>query len=180
MSAQQKTNQEPRMLKSRQALCEAIFQLLEEHSFTRITVNNICKVAGVSRTTFYQHFQDKYELIRFALEQATREMQRTSGGSAEREIHNVVDFVYENRNVFRNLDEQNEELFHLLNDISISSLKGSLENTAGLPQGISSELHAVFLAGGRAWLLLWWLKTDCQTPKEQLEDYLVSMLRLLK
>jgi AcrR family transcriptional regulator len=117
MSAQQKSNPDSRIQKSRESMCKAIFQLLEEDSFTRITVNSICKTAKVSRTTFYQHFRDKYGLIRFALEQATGELQRSSGGSAEREIHNVLDFVYEKRKVFRNLDEQNEELFHLLNDI---------------------------------------------------------------
>jgi len=170
-------NPDSRIQKSRQAMCAAIFQLLEKESFTGLTVNDICKAAKVSRTTFYQHFQDKYDLIRFALEQATDELRRASGGSAEREIHNLLDFVQENQQVFRHLDEQNEELFYLLHEVSISSLNEYLESTSEIPSGHRSKLHSVFLAGGRAWVLLWWIKTDCRIPRQELEEYLLSMLR---
>ena len=166
-----------RIRKSRQAVCAALFQLLEKDSFTGITVNDICKAARVSRTTFYQHFQDKYDLMRFALEQATDELRRASAGSAEREIHNLLDFVQKNQQVFRHLNEQNEELFYLLNEVSITSLNEYLESTSEIPVGNRSRLHSVFLAGGRAWVLLWWIKTGCRVPREELEEYLLSMLR---
>ena len=177
MDAPKGLTQDRRIQKSRQAMCTAIFQLLENSTFTRVTVNDICAAAGISRTTFYQHFQDKYELIRFALEQTTQELHRLSGGSTEKEIHDLLDFVYKNKQVFRNLNEQNEELFYLLNEVSISSLNEYMENLTVMHAGNQSMLHSVFLAGGRAWLLLWWLKTDCQVPMDQLEDYLISVMK---
>ena len=45
MHLEQSINQDPRIQKSRQAMCAAIFQLLEKESFTGITVNDICKAA---------------------------------------------------------------------------------------------------------------------------------------
>lgn len=38
---------------------------LENKDFERITINDICKRAAVHRSTFYNHFQDKYDLFTF-------------------------------------------------------------------------------------------------------------------
>ena len=37
-------------------------KLMETQSFEKISVSEICEVCGVSRKTFYYHFQDKYSL----------------------------------------------------------------------------------------------------------------------
>ncbi|GAF40826.1 transcriptional regulator, TetR family protein [Agrilactobacillus composti DSM 18527 = JCM 14202] len=41
----------------------ALFELLEQEAFTEITINQICSIAEISRTTFYRHYVDKYELL---------------------------------------------------------------------------------------------------------------------
>lgn len=38
---------------------------LENKDFERITINDICSRAAVHRSTFYNHFQDKYDLFTF-------------------------------------------------------------------------------------------------------------------
>lgn len=38
---------------------------LENKDFECITINDICKRAAVHRSTFYNHFQDKYDLFTF-------------------------------------------------------------------------------------------------------------------
>jgi AcrR family transcriptional regulator len=52
-----------RIVKTKKALFSALLYLLERHSFVKITVNDICVEAMVSRTAFYTHFQDKYDLL---------------------------------------------------------------------------------------------------------------------
>lgn len=42
---------------------QAFFQLLESDGFRKITIGKICEVALVSRSTFYSHYQDKYDLL---------------------------------------------------------------------------------------------------------------------
>lgn len=44
-------------------LRDAMLQLLEKRDFDHITVNEICMEAAMSRTTFYQHYQDKFDLL---------------------------------------------------------------------------------------------------------------------
>ena len=42
---------------------EGLKELMKRHSFEKITVKMITDEAGVLRPTFYNYFQDKYELL---------------------------------------------------------------------------------------------------------------------
>ena len=44
-------------------LKEAFLVLLEEKSYESITINDITKLANYNRTTFYNHFYDKEQLL---------------------------------------------------------------------------------------------------------------------
>ncbi|POA00817.1 TetR/AcrR family transcriptional regulator, partial [Staphylococcus carnosus] len=50
-----------RVIKTKRALSDSLFKLLENTMFSSITVNMICEEALVHRTTFYKHFYDKYD-----------------------------------------------------------------------------------------------------------------------
>jgi len=43
----------------------AVLKLLNRRNFEKITVNDICEEALVSRATFYAHFNDKYDLFKY-------------------------------------------------------------------------------------------------------------------
>ena len=57
-----------RVIKTKKALTNSLYTLLEIEPFSSITVHKICKNAGIHRTTFYKHFYDKYELLVYLLE----------------------------------------------------------------------------------------------------------------
>lgn len=44
---------------------DTIFDLSREKSLSKISILDICKYAGISRQTFYNHFKDKNDLIRW-------------------------------------------------------------------------------------------------------------------
>lgn len=54
---------EVRDSKTRQSLLNTIKILLTNQDFDTITVKQICKQALVSKSTFYQYFWDKYDLV---------------------------------------------------------------------------------------------------------------------
>lgn len=41
----------------------ALIELLEEKEFSQITVLEVCKRAGVNRSTFYSHYNNTYDLL---------------------------------------------------------------------------------------------------------------------
>ena len=55
--------EDPRILKTRQALFQALAGLLQEKEFERITVTDIIREAHVTRKTFYNHYQDKIDMV---------------------------------------------------------------------------------------------------------------------
>ena len=55
-------------LTSQSAIADALLSLMEEKPYTRISVSEICKSAGVSRQTFYTLFESKDNVIAFELE----------------------------------------------------------------------------------------------------------------
>ena len=47
------------------ALSGAMFLLLSEKSFEEITVGELCEQAQYPRATFYNYFDDKYDLLNY-------------------------------------------------------------------------------------------------------------------
>ena len=48
-------------------LAESFKELALKHPIEKITIKEITDKAGVIRPTFYNHFQDKYEIIEYIL-----------------------------------------------------------------------------------------------------------------
>lgn len=51
------------------SLKEALLQLLDQKSFKEITISQLVKTAGIARSTFYRHFTDKLDFVRFLIQQ---------------------------------------------------------------------------------------------------------------
>ena len=48
-------------------LAESFKELAKKHPIEKITIKEITDLAGVIRPTFYNHFQDKYELLEWII-----------------------------------------------------------------------------------------------------------------
>ncbi|MCZ8524054.1 MULTISPECIES: TetR/AcrR family transcriptional regulator [Paenibacillus] len=57
---------DPRVIRTRQQLVQAFNELVgEKRNFYSISVHDIAMQAAVNRTTFYAHFQDKYDFLEY-------------------------------------------------------------------------------------------------------------------
>jgi AcrR family transcriptional regulator len=52
-----------RAQRSRELILEALFALMTERGYERLTIQNVIDRAGVGRATFYAHFESKDELL---------------------------------------------------------------------------------------------------------------------
>ena len=52
-----------RIIKTRKALYHAFEELMKSKSFEQIKVSDICNEALINRSTFYDHYNDKYDLL---------------------------------------------------------------------------------------------------------------------
>ncbi len=58
---------DPRAKRTRKFLQQAFVELLKQKEFESITIQDIANKAEMNRTTFYSHFQDKYEILELTL-----------------------------------------------------------------------------------------------------------------
>lgn len=52
-----------RQRKTRQAIIDACYQLIEEKELQKVTINDITEKADINRGTFYLHFTDKFDML---------------------------------------------------------------------------------------------------------------------
>ena len=62
-----------RAIQSQRWLAEALCELMQETSYEKITIGDICARADLSRQTFYNLFDSKEEILRFSLRDAYEE-----------------------------------------------------------------------------------------------------------
>ena len=65
-------------------LRDAMIQLLGEKSFDQISTTELVKLAKVSRSSFYTHYQDKYDMIE----------------AYQRRLFETIQYVFEKNNSF--------------------------------------------------------------------------------
>ncbi len=80
-------------------------KLLEEKKLDDIHTSEIISLSGLSRSTFYRYFEDKYELANWRylemLEQLSKD--HTSPDTSGENIRKLIDFIDDNRRFFRKL-----------------------------------------------------------------------------
>ena len=52
-----------RVIKTKKMIYTALVELMKEKTFEEIKVSDICEKALINRSTFYAHYEDKYELL---------------------------------------------------------------------------------------------------------------------
>ena len=100
-----------RMIKTRRDIRNALLDLLDDNrSFESITGSQIARRANISRSTFYDHYSDKYALLNALFDEVREQLTRITeayfseeGGTSYRlELANeILAYVLENARLFR-------------------------------------------------------------------------------
>lgn len=53
-----------RVIKTKKLIKKTFYELLDEEDFDKVNVKQICEKSMIGRSTFYQHFDDKYDLLK--------------------------------------------------------------------------------------------------------------------
>jgi AcrR family transcriptional regulator len=167
-----------RVVKTQKALLAAFGTLLERHRFSKITVYDICEEALVSRTAFYTHFNDKYDLLACWLEGLKKDLFcrfRTGTGEMEDVLH---DFFRKNIRLLTHLLENVDgELLRLLMDFLSPDICLSAEEQESNQMSVQHAAMRSFLAGGLLNLILCQAK-DWHIAKKHLRED-ISYIRAL-
>jgi len=175
---------DPRVKRTQKCLWEALRTLLEERSCEQISVTDICEEATINRTTFYKHFEGKYELLSYGLkyDQEAAQRKRRRVRSAEEREQEIAQFLLEitsDRHYYRRLlvDKEDHWLSTLLRRQTAEQIEERLANaqTQGCRFPIPLPVIAQFYAGARLALVIWWLENEGVVSSEELAHYWHSL-----
>lgn len=91
-----------RVQKTYRALIAAFEALMAEKTFDDITVNELCARAVIRRPTFYAHFEDKYDFLRFYLNEIQWQIESEADAATDIPIEH---FRRSCQSLFRFVDE---------------------------------------------------------------------------
>ena len=154
-------------------LAEALKQCMRKVPLEKITVTQIVRTCGTTRQTFYRHFQDKYELLSYCLDETAKELDRLMETHAPKDFFIVLlSSCQEKEKVFyhifeADLNKELMELFYQFFSRYITLvLDAKLAKGALLPGPVESV--AAFYVSGLVGMTLRWIKSNYQLPKETL------------
>ncbi|QHZ49184.1 TetR/AcrR family transcriptional regulator [Bacillus sp. NSP9.1] len=181
-----------RVTQSKNRLKMALFHLLAEKEWEKISVQDITKQANLNRTTFYQHYQDKYDLLLQNVSEMFAAMQKEIFSPLDAELSgdkpeaywyvlrfyqhlkkNSPDFtIIMNRRYELNIKELLQDFW---NDSFLTGIKkaaaGEVEHTVPL------DIQRQFVISAYAGTAAWWLENGMPYTPEFMAESMISLIQ---
>ena len=164
---------------TRHYIVEALFRLMSEREYGKISVTDIAEKAGVGRATFYRYFKSKEEVIEFYF------------------LHNVKEFMFEQHyysrckadyvkvvsSVFEKF-QKNKECFRLLRRAHLEYLYLDFLNKKMIEtfraEYPDKSLYEPYLFAGMIFnVSMAWLDNGCREPVTQIAEMFIGPINIL-
>ena len=176
-----------RVIKTRKLIYQTLLDLMKEKTFEEIKVSDICSKAMINRSTFYAHYEDKYELLVDFLSNLKEEFARELNESCKenlsireyyiRLISLFLDHIDSKRDVYNSIMVNNRSSIMmdiLLSVVNDDILKRFKENDINLK--VPTEVISKFYLGGVINIGMEWLSNSNKYTKEEILDYLELLI----
>lgn len=154
-------------------LAKAMRNLLYKKPFHKISVNELCETAAVSRSSFYVNFQDKYQLFSYCLDEGQEELDSLMKSHSPKEFLSLLlEFIQKESKFFYHAfgasydEEITEILYNFFADRFTEILHEKVQEGAELSGPI--EYVSAFYVGGLTSITLRWIKSNYSVSREEL------------
>lgn len=180
-------NQDLRVQRTKKALITTFSDLLETKSFDNITIQDLCEKANVRRSTFYRHFNDKYDLLNHivgTLIEYFRTLHLPEIDPKDpRQFFNkfmkdILLFISDNKTMVKSVISINiySEVYQILYNQIYAVVKRQIEFDKQIGQFYIDEfIYGEFLAGGILSVILNWIQYGQQSIDDVSSD-IVTMI----
>lgn len=173
----QPAGDDKRVQRTEQALFQAFTDLVLSRPYAEIKVADIIKAAGVGRSTFYEHYQSKDDVLRQAMSGLLAALADTitPQHSPER-VRFVVSHFWDNRVRANALNQPSTRA------VITRALAAAFETRLALRPGhprVPAKLLAQQLAEAQFGLLWVWLAGQASCPADQIADTLAATTRAI-
>ena len=160
-----------RQERTRQALRQAFIALVSERRYEDIAVTDIVERANVGKSTFYEHFRSKDELLSSLMDRMLRDLADAARGELDPgKLDFLMDHFWANRRLGRVVFGKS------LAPTIRRRLAAMIEQPGhgnGVPEGAPGP-KSVMAASGQVGLLHSWLSGECVATPEEMAATLAS------
>ncbi len=176
-----------RIVRTRSLLSNTLLDMMEEESIEKISVIDLCNRAMVNRATFYAHFEDKYHLLNYALEDLKDSIYArfthdhaliTPSETLASLLSMAVEFFVDKHNHIYNilLHNRNGKMMHCIQesisqsiDYQLSKYKDNYDTKIPIP------IIAMFIAGGMMNTAIYCLDNPDKYKREDFMRYIDTL-----
>lgn len=157
---------------TKQAIRTSFFQLLGYKSIEKITVKELCNLAGINRATFYRYYENQYDLLSIIGNEMLADIK-----TAIQKNPNDIDalttlmchLLYQNRNEWVLLMSPNGDSRFLSKTInSFNQIYDPVCNTE------DKQMMYRFMLNGFTGIFDYWVQNNMQESPDQIANYLVN------
>jgi AcrR family transcriptional regulator len=181
-------DQDRRVVKTREAIQDALFTLMQEKPYHKITIQDIIDRANVGRSTFYSHFETKEELLFSSIEHLMGMLNIYLADYLDRDadrpelipVVEMFEHIKENNRVIKGLMKSNssELLFSRVQLSMNSGVEQYLKSR--LPENKEPRIPVTLLANHISstliQLLKWWLDNKMKYTPTQMNGYYQELI----
>lgn len=166
-----------RIKKTNRALSTAMSALLEHRNFVHLTVNDLCNEALISRSSFYTHFNDKYDLLRAWLRHLQPDILK-KGDTYEETEEKVNQLIHNNEAILKNLIcNADKETLGILSDYMLATLNLTINKYDSNKLNPQYAVLTNFYAGGMVHYLLWQVENNFPSEVAPMNKYLYDIIK---
>ena len=175
-----------RIIKTNKVLFEALITLMEQKDFEKIKISDICDQALINRSTFYAHYEDKYDLLLAMINDLKNNLERQLKENKEEDISKnyfmellkiLINHVDEKREIYNSIlkNDKNWIVMDFLIDVSYRDLTSRLKNN-NIISIIPIDVITKFYIGGIVNIGVDWIKNKNKYTKEELLLYFDKLI----
>lgn len=176
-----------RVIKTKSILYSTLLELMKEKQFEEIKVSDICSHALINRSTFYSHYNDKYELLEEYIN--TLKDSLIEELSKNKNINNTKQYyieliklffnhIDEKRNIYISamINNRNSITMDIIYDVLNHEVTKRLNDIEFKNKTIPVEIISKFYLGAVFNVGIEWLKNENKYSKEDLVNYLDKLI----
>lgn len=172
-----------RVIKTNKALFNALLDLMKEKTFEEIKISDVCSKALINRSTFYAHYNDKYELLIELIDELKSNLLATLQKN-ENEINTkeyfmamlelLMNHIDEKRNIYTAIlvNNRNSILMDILIDVANKDINERIQSDKeNISANIPSDIITKFYLGAIISIGMEWLTNNNKYSKGELLNY---------
>jgi AcrR family transcriptional regulator len=168
---------------TKMVLRDSLTELMKEKSILGITIKDICELADLSRSTFYAHYKDQYDLLQQIQEETIGNIEKLlekyndddSRSGIIRMLEELLRYIADNGESIQVLLSENGDINFQKKIFGFTRRKQVMKYFAGKFDKKTQEYASIFTVNGSIGLIQQWLKNKMDVPVSDMAKLIFKM-----